>query len=120
MSKKKDVEYYMSLPYHINVIPEEEFEGYIIMFPDLPGCLTSGSTLEEAIANIDDAKRCWFAAAIESGYKIKEPEEHSYTGQLRMRMPKSLHRDLALRAQEEGVSMNQFCVYALQKTIYEN
>ena len=114
---KKDLEYYMGLPYSINLTPEEEFDGFIVSFPDLPGCLTSGKTIEEAVKNIEEAKRCWLEAAIETGYKIKEPGEHSYSGQLRMRMPKTLHRDLALRATSEGVSMNQFCIYALQKAL---
>lgn len=35
--------------------------------------MTSGDTEEEAIANSDDAKRCWIEAAIEDGVTIWEP-----------------------------------------------
>lgn len=37
----------------------------MVSFPDLPGCLTMGDTIEEAIQNAEDAKRVWIEAAIE-------------------------------------------------------
>jgi predicted HicB family RNase H-like nuclease len=37
----------------------------------------------------------------------------TYSGKVNLRMPKTLHRDLARRAGEEGVSLNQFMVVAL-------
>ena len=41
------------------------------------------------------------------------PSLSNYSGQFKLRLPKSLHRDLADHAKEEGVSMNQYCVYLL-------
>lgn len=38
-----------------------------------------------------------------------------YSGQFKLRIPKSLHRTLALHAKEEGVSMNQYCATILAK-----
>ena len=38
-----------------------------------------------------------------------------YSGQFKLRIPKSLHRSLAEHAKEEGISMNQYCVYLLSK-----
>ena len=58
------------------LIGEDREAGvYVISFPDLPGCLTMGETITEAVENSLDAKRCWFAAAIEDGCDIAEPEE---------------------------------------------
>ena len=54
--------------------------------------------------------------AIEEGLDIKEPQEE-YSGQLRLRMPKSLHRQLSRKAAEEGVSLNQYVVYELGKAV---
>lgn len=114
----KTLEYYMSLPYRMEIIPDREEGGYTICFPDLPGCLTCADTLELAIANAADAKRAWLAAALEDGVEIFDPtlgrtDLSAYSGQFKIRMPKSLHRDLADHAREEGISMNQYCVYLL-------
>ena len=45
----------------------EEGGGYLIEFPDLPGCMSDGETLEEAIENGKDALQCWIEAAAEDG-----------------------------------------------------
>ena len=49
--------YYLSLNYPIDVYPEDK--GFTIMIPDLPGCMSQGKTMDEAISNIDRAKRLW-------------------------------------------------------------
>jgi antitoxin HicB len=43
----------------------------------------------------------------------------TYSGKVNLRMPRSLHRDLARRAEEEGVSLNQFMVVALARAVGE-
>ena len=111
----KDLEYYLSLPYAVQLIPEKEEGGFVAMFPDLPGCLSSGRTAAEAYENAEDAKRCWLEAALEDGVRISEPEDREYSGQFRIRMPASLHRQLASAARSEGVSMNQYCIYLLTR-----
>lgn len=53
---------------------------------------------------------------MESGVEIAEPvSANGYSGQFKLRIPKSLHRRLAEHAKEEGVSMNQYCVYLLSQ-----
>ena len=119
MKKKKDVEYYMSLPYRMEIYPDVVEGGFTAAFPDLPGCLTCADTMEELIKYADDAKREWIAVAIEEGIDISEPEPvadlSEYSGQFKIRMPKTLHRSLALNAKKEGISMNQYCIYLLSK-----
>lgn len=39
----------------LSPIPEDEGGGYMVTFPDLPGCLADGDTVEEAIAEARDA-----------------------------------------------------------------
>ena len=100
--------------YRFVLLEDEDEGGYVISFPDLPGCLSVGATIEEAIKNGDDAKKEWFYACLEEGVDVPEPfSAEDYSGQLRLRMPKSLHKHLAERAKEEGISMNQYCVYIL-------
>jgi predicted RNase H-like HicB family nuclease len=57
----------------IRPLTEEEGGGYLIEFPDLPGCMSDRETIEEAIADGEDAKRCWIAAMKEAGRLIPPP-----------------------------------------------
>ena len=55
-------------------------------------------------------------AALADGVTIQEPDSlEKYSGQFKLRMPRSLHRALAEHSQQEGISMNQYCVYLLAK-----
>ena len=113
----KNVDYYMALPYRMEIIPDQEEGGYTAKFPDLPGCLTCADSMEALIANALDAKKVWLEAAIDEGIHIDEPDNEEsiieYSGQFKIRMPKSLHRSLSLHAKREGISMNQYCNYLL-------
>ena len=106
----------MKLPYRLELIPDTDEGGYVVTFPDLPGCLSSGETVEEACRNAEDARYEWLMAAIEEGISIPEPDTiDDYSGQFKLRLPRSLHRQLALESKREGVSMNQYCVYLLSR-----
>lgn len=110
----KTIDDYMKLPYKIELYPDVEEGGYAVACPELPGCLSCGETIEEAIESIEDAKKAWFDAAIEDGYPIPEPSKiDDYSGQFKIRMPKSLHKKLAEQSKAEGISMNQYCIYLL-------
>ena len=115
----KTIDYYMSLPYHMEIIPDMEEGGYTAKFPDLPGCLTCAETIEDLMESAQDAKKTWLTAAIEDGIEIAEPDSDAdlsaYSGQFKLRMPRSLHRALAMNAKKEGTSMNQYCIYLLSK-----
>lgn len=114
----KTVDYYMQLPYRMEVIPDVEEGGFTVRYPDLPGCLTTGDSIESAIANAVDAKRAWIEVALEDGLTINEPKPEDlseYSGQFKLRIPKSLHRSLSIHAKDEGISMNQYCLYLLTK-----
>lgn len=107
---------YMKLPYRIEIVPDTEECGYVVSYPELPGCMTCADTLEQAIKNAEDAKKEWLIAAIEEGLEIPEPVTlDNYSGQFKLRIPKSLHHSLAVHAKEEGISMNQYCMYLLAK-----
>ena len=114
----KDLMYYMSLPYRVEVIEDKEEGGFALHCPELPGCITCADTIEEGFKMIEDAKKCWFTACIEDGIAIPEPAKlDDFSGQFKLRLPKSLHKMLAQKSNEEGVSMNQYCVYLLSKGI---
>lgn len=110
----KTVEDYMKLPYKIELYPDIEEGGYAVACPELPGCLSCGETIEDAIESIEDAKRAWIEASLEEGDEIPEPSNiGEYSGQFKIRMPKSLHKKLAEHSKQEGISMNQYCIYLL-------
>lgn len=104
----------MKLPYRLELIPDPDEGGFVASYPDLPGCFSAGETAEAAVANASDAKRAWLEAAIEDGVIIQEPSSiDDYSGQFKLRIPKSLHKSLAERSRQEGISMNQYCLYLL-------
>ena len=112
----KTLEEYMKLPYKLEIIPDTEESGYVASYPELSGCITCGETIASAVANAEDAKKEWLLAAIEENIEIAEPESaNSYSGQFKLRLPKTLHKTLAEDSKKEGVSMNQYCVYLLAK-----
>ena len=112
----KTIEYYMNLPYRLEILPDLDEGGYVARYPDLPGCITTGDSMESVAENAEDAKKEWLIAAMESGTQIAEPVNLAgYSGQCKRRIPRSLHRRLAEHSKEEGVSMNQYCVYLLSK-----
>ncbi|MGB9887999.1 MAG: toxin-antitoxin system HicB family antitoxin [Moorellales bacterium] len=116
METEKNLNYYLSLPYTIEIYPSEQ-GGYVARVAELPGCITQGETAAEAAAMAEDAKRAWLETALEEGVPIPEPVPEEYSGRLLLRMPKSLHRKLAEKAAKEKVSLNQYIVYRLASAV---
>ncbi len=96
----------------ISPLPSEEGGGFLISFPDLPGCMSDGETIEEAIHNGRDAFLAWVSAQVDMGREIPRPSyrvpesEPPMSGKFVQRVPKSLHAKLAALAKQEGVSLN--------------
>lgn len=107
---------YMAMSYRMEIVEDKDEGGFVASYPDLPGCITCGETVESAAANALDAKKAWIEAALEAGAEIYEPDSlEYYSGQFKLRTPRSLHRSLTEHSQREGISMNQYCVYLLSK-----
>ena len=118
MPQQKTIDYYLALPYKLEIIPDTTEGGYGAHYPELPGCITCGETLDSVVRNAEDAKREWLLSAIEDGIDIPEPVEepaNQYSGQFKLRIPKGLHKALAEHAKREGISMNQYCMYLLSR-----
>lgn len=113
----KDLEYYLSLPYTVTVKrgTGDGAEYWIARVLELPHCMTHGATPEEALRDIEDAKREWLKSNLEAGLPIPEPAK--FTGQYHLRMPPSLHEALALKSESEDVSLNQFIITALARAV---
>jgi predicted RNase H-like HicB family nuclease len=113
----RTVDEYLRLPYHIVLVPDEDEDGrsgWVAEVSELPGCMSQGATPQEAVTGIRDAMQGWLSVAIEDKRDIPEPRPiESYSGRFVVRVPKSLHAELARAAEEEGVSLNQFVSSAL-------
>ncbi len=107
---------YMKMSYRMEIVEDKDESGFVVSYPELPGCITCGETIEAAVANAQDAKKEWLEAALEQGIKIQEPDDlEGYSGQFKLRIPRSLHKSLAEHSKREGISMNQYCVYLLSR-----
>jgi predicted RNase H-like HicB family nuclease len=59
--------------YHINIFWSEEDGGYIADIPDLDSCSAFERTPAEALAEVEQAKAAWLAAARAEGKPIPPP-----------------------------------------------
>ncbi|MEA4964042.1 MAG: toxin-antitoxin system HicB family antitoxin [Lutispora sp.] len=115
---KKNIDYYMSLPYNhlIQPVTDESGSYYYGRVLELDGCQSTGETFEEAYSSLREAMRSWLEVKIEYGDPIPDPAgDEDYSGKFILRIPKSLHKRLAIEAQQEGVSLNQYAMYKLSK-----
>jgi antitoxin HicB len=105
-------------PFTIRPLSNADGGGFLIEYPDLPGCHSDGETPEQAIVNGRDAVRSYLASCRKHGDPIPKPSSPSgSSGQFRLRMPKSLHARLAARAESEGVSLNMLVVAAAAQAL---
>jgi antitoxin HicB len=102
--------------FEIRPLSEEEGGGYLVEFPDFPGCVADGETPERAVKEGRDALTSYILTLKELGRAIPETGE-VYGGQWRQRVPKSLHAALARRAEREGVSLNMLVTTMLAEGI---
>ena len=69
-------------PFTMRLMTPDEGEGYLIEFPDLPGCVSDGRTPEEAILNGRDALKSVLLTMKEFGDPIPRPGAHTPKGRL--------------------------------------
>jgi predicted RNase H-like HicB family nuclease len=107
---------YMELPYHIIVqhITDESGSYYFATVREFDGCMSHGDTYAEAFENIREAMEGWIETKLEGGFPVPQPVDDSrFSGKFVIRIPKTLHARLALEAEKEGVSLNQYALYRL-------
>lgn len=56
---------YLAMAYRMEIVEDKDEGGFVVSFPDLPGCISCGETVESAVANAMDAKKEWLVAALE-------------------------------------------------------
>jgi predicted RNase H-like HicB family nuclease len=104
----KDAENFMNKNYRVAL--QYDPDGYwIATHPELSGCMADGETAQEALSSLEISRELWIECSLANGLEVPEPQEPpQYSGRFVLRIPKSLHRDLANEAEAEGVSLNSF------------
>ena len=49
----------------------------MITYPDLPGCVSDGDSVEEALSMGEDARKSWIETRFIEGMEIPEPSSNS-------------------------------------------
>ena len=73
------LEYYLNLSYPVQISrqSDDDDEYWFAEIPQLPGCMSDGPNPDEALKNLEDAKRLWIETHIEDGYEVPEPDSPS-------------------------------------------
>ena len=110
--------------YPVAVAPfkDDDFVGYRAFLIDIPAVESLGLTPEEAVADLEDVRSEWFAYARAKGIHIPAPDtafnnRADYNGRVTLRMPRSLHQQVAQKAALEGVSLNTYLNSAIERSI---
>jgi antitoxin HicB len=99
----------------VRPLSKEEGSGYLVEYQDIPGCMSDGETIEEAIQNGRKALRDCLEVFRESGRTIPKPGKDA--AQWRQRLPRTLYSKLTKQAEDEGVSINSLVTAIIAEAI---
>lgn len=116
---KKELDYYLNLPYTIILERWDDGKGpyWVARVAELPHCMIHGNSPEEAIKEIEKVKNDWIRSNLKRGLPIPEPSPRKYSGKMILRISPSLHKLLVQRAEIEGMSLNQYMATALATSV---
>lgn len=104
--------------YSVDIAWSDEDEGFIATVDEFPYLSAFGETREDALKEAQIALEGFLESYEDDGEEPPQPRKReAYSGQIRIRMPRSLHRRLARDAEREGVSLNHFMVCALSEKV---
>lgn len=103
-------------PYRIVAEWSDEDEAFVARVPALPNCAAHGDTAETAAREAQVSATLMLDVLRAQG-RPAPPSDVSadYSGNIRLRLPRYLHAELARRADSEGVSLNQLMVAMLAR-----
>jgi len=86
--------------------------------PELPGCITHGDTPEHALEMAHEVIEGYTESLRRRGLAVPQPfAERKFSGKIPLRVDPTLHRDLASKADIEGVSLNKLIEAKLKKAV---
>jgi len=104
--------------YPFNIVWSEEDGEFLATCSSFPGLSAFGETEEEALQEAKIALELFIESYKERGLALpKPPRKQKFSGQLSLRLPKSLHERASIKATEDGVSLNQYITNALNREV---
>lgn len=104
--------------YPIEVFWSDEDQEFTAVCRSLPGVSAGGSTYADAVAELETVIALALETYEEEGWPIPEVEPApTYSGQFRLRLTKTLHEELVVRATREGVSLNTLATTYLAEAV---
>lgn len=102
--------------YSINLAWSEEDSCYVANVTEFPGLSAFGESPEDAVEEAKIAVEGFLKVYQEDGCPIPKPATlKPFSGQTRLRLPKTLHATLNQQAQKEGVSLNTYLISLLSE-----
>ncbi len=101
----------MSMKYSCTAIWRSEDNAYIATCPEFSGVSAFGDTAEVTVAELQNVLEATIETYRQEGGTLPAPRRlPSHSGTLLVRMPRSLHYAIAMRAEKEGVSLTTLIV----------
>ena len=113
---RRKVKEYLSKPYSFIVTEMNDESGhyFVARVLELDGLIGTGKTYKAAYDGAREAMESYIETKIARHLPIPEPiGSQEYSGKFVLRLPKTLHKMLSVKAKEEGVSLNQYALYKL-------
>ena len=101
----------MIYPFSVFQNEVENHFFWVAKSSSLKGCVGQGDTIAEAIEELENNEQEWLESAREFNIPIPEvphDPDHEYSGKLTVRIAPTVHRDAAMIAKTEKVSLSQY------------
>ena len=103
--------------YSMDVRWSAEDGGYVAVCPELGGVSAFGESASEAVTELEIVCDLAVEAYEAEGWVLPASRQHvEYSGQFRLRVPRSLHAWLSTEALREGVSLNTFAITCIAES----
>lgn len=108
----------MENEYPLTVEWSKEDQQYVVTCPSFPGLSALGETREQALQEAETVLHLFVESYKERRIELPEPRTvEEFSGQFRVRLPKSLHRQAAQLAESDGISLNQLVISAVEARV---
>lgn len=102
--------------YSVNLAWSDEDGGYIATVPEFENLEAFGESREEALTEARTVIELYLETLAQEGLEPPKPRKRTtFSGQLRIRIAKTLHQKLAAEAEREGISLNSFIAHLLSQ-----
>ncbi len=107
--KKKARKKFPTTEYKVEIAFSPEDDSFVARIPELPGCVTHGDSQQEALKMAYEAIEVYLESLIDAGKEVPTPmARKKFSGNIPLRIDPVLHRDIALKADGENLSVNKY------------